>query len=940
MYNPGSLGTNHDNFIASVLRHDLDVLAINETWLSLQQDGRAPTLSGYRLRHTPRPRGKKKCGGGVGFYIRRGISARTWSHPVDPLHTEVEQFWLILTINGKKLAVGTAYRPNWIGIDLFFDAMTDTINSLPTYDNVILLGDFNEIKDKYKFDSFLTCFNLSQLVTSPTHFTKTSESLIDVVCTDLQARSITLDHVGKLYGHCLVACEFNIKREKPLPTTLVYRPIKNINVNDFNNDLKVIRWELIPTLSNVNDMVYLFNSFILEIFDIHAPIKSVVIKSRSHPWITSTVRLMMKLRDEASSEYHKSKLESKKEYYKTLKSTVNKALYHEKVAFFNLNINNNIKNPKQLWKNIKNTLLPKKNTELPPHFQDPDIINDHFFTIPGTSQICSLQLAYFKSHKFGDASFHIEPVSLDRITNIIRSLKSNAEGCDQISLNMLLMTLPDALESVAAVINTSITTSIFPDIWKLAIVRPLPKITNPVDLKDLRPISILPCLSKILEKAVSTQLSDYLEKNNILPEVQSGFRKGRSTVTALLDVTDNILCAQDEGMCTLLVLLDFSRAFDSIDTNLLIAKLEYYGFDKDSLQWFKSYLTDRSQYVSLSSNSSTKFSDRVLVNRGVPQGSVLGPILFILYSADLRQHINHCQFHMYADDTQVYISCKPSEIDKAIAKLNADLENIALWSKNNCLLLNPTKTKYLIFGSKFHLNGLNPSLDVMVMGEPIERVYKARNLGLQMDCALRFEDHIAEAVGSCFYRLKVLYRMRPFISEELRIRLVESLVLSKLNYTDVVFGPRLLAKTHRLLQRVQNACARFCFNIPFRSHVSPFLNAHHILKIKHRRKLHLACLLFGVMKHSAPKYLFDKIKKLPNIRSCERRQCSMQLSTQRHRSAAFRGCFRYAASKCWNNIPPPIRNLQSSYGFKNKLKMFLLDWQKKQECHLHDTSAI
>jgi hypothetical protein len=171
----------------------------------------------------------------------------------------------------------------------------------------------------------------------------------------------------------------------------------------------------------------------------------------------------------------------------------------------------------------------------------------------------------------------------------------------------------------------------------------------------------------------------------------------------------------------------------------------------------------------------------------------------------------------------------------------------------------------------------------------------------------------------------------------LRIQLVESLVLSKLNYVDAVFGPRLLAKSKRLIQRVQNACARFCFNIPSRAHVTPFLNKHNILKMQHRRKLHLACLLFGVIKYEAPKYLFEK---LSGSRLRGKRQCGIQLLTPRHASAAFRGSFRYVATKCWNNIPPPIRNLQNVHSFKSKLKMFLFNHQKNQETCRLDTSCI
>lgn len=503
---------------------------------------------------------------------------------------------------------------------------------------------------------------------------------------------------------------------------------------------------------------------------------------------------------------------------------------------------------------------------------------------------------------------------------------------------MLLLTLPHSLNTLHKLINKSISLSTFPDMWKVAIVRPIPKTANPSELKDLRPVSILPCLSKILEKAVCEQLTRFLEDNNILPQMQSGFRKRRGTVTALADVTDNILMAQDKGMCTFLVLLDFSRAFDSLHLNLLLSKLSFYGFDAGAIDWFESYLTNRYQLVKLSrDDGSIVMSDKVLINRGVPQGSILGPILFILYLADIQEQILHCKYHIYADDVQVYISCNPCDVDSTIDKLNKDLARIATWSNNNCLLLNPDKTKYLIFGSNHQLAKLNTPLNIRIRNQPIERVYEARNLGLCMDSELRFEKHVNDNIRNCFYKLKVLYKMRPFIKEELRIQLVETLVLSKLNYMDIVTGPRLLAKTKKLIQRVQNACARFCFSIPPRAHVTPFLNKHAMLKMMHRRKLHLASLLFGVIKTGTPSYLYDKLSWVSRPGS---RQCAKTLANVRHSSAAFRGSFRYAATKCWNNIPPPIKNLNSIHSFRIRLKRFLCDHQIKEEIQRNDTSAI
>lgn len=949
LYNAGSLGTNHDNLIATCSQNDLDILAVNETWLKSKTDNSAPVIPEYRLRHNPRPQGSRTRGGGVGFYIKRNLNVRTWRHPVTPQHTSVEQMWVSLTLQGRLIYVGTAYRAPWQDVDLFLDAITDAVSSIPKYDHIVLLGDFNinmlgsdgDAKIT-KLNTFLTSFHLSQLVTEPTHFTSTSQTLLDVVCTDMNARNVNTRHVGSLFGHCMVTCEFNIKRSKPQPCTITYRPIKDINQNNFDIDLRSVRWDMMSSLSSVNDKVIALTCHILSLFDLHAPIKTCIVRGPSYPWITDTIKLMMRMRDQAAAEYHKTGSESKKLYYKDLKSTVNKALFFEKSAYFNHNINNKIKQPKLLWKNLKSTILPKNDTDLPTCFNDPNAINKHFLHLPVFTDVTMSQLTYFEFCSFSESVFHIEPISSDTILKVVAGLKSNAEGSDGINLNMLVMTFPYTVDLITDIVNSSILSSTFPEPWKLAIVCPLPKTCNPTELKDLRPISILPCMSKILEKVVCSQLTNYLEYNNILPDVQSGFRKGRSTATALLDVTDNVLTAQDKGMCTILVLLDFSRAFDCLDISLLMSKLSYYGFDSSALRWFNSYLSNRHQYVRLSLNDgSTKVSETMGLSRGVPQGSILGPILFILYTADIRNHITHCRYHFYADDTQIYISCKPADIDSCIQKLNTDLSSIASWAERNGLMLNPTKTKYLIFGSKHQINSIRPTLNVEMQGSQIERVYEARNLGLVMDSELRYENHVAGSVRNCFYKLKVLYNIRPFIHEPLRIQLVDTLILSKLNYMDTVIDSRLLSKTKRLIQRVQNACARFCFNIPPRSHITSYLNQHQIMKMKHRRKLHMACLLFGVIKHKSPSYLYEKLSWFSSLRERGTRHCRLHLMTPQHASAAFRGSFRYVATKCWNNIPPPFRNLGISiHTFKLKLRKYITEHQRNQEQLKHDTSCF
>lgn len=230
-------------------------------------------------------------------------------------------------------------------------------------------------------------------------------------------------------------------------------------------------------------------------------------------------------------------------------------------------------------------------------------------------------------------------------------------------------------------------------------------------------------------------------------------------------------------------------------------------------------------------NAST--SEKRNISRGCPQGSILSPLLFIIYTADLVAKITYCYTHLYADDTQLYYSFNPQDTDTAVININADLQAIDRWARENCLVLNPLKSKFMILGTKQQCSATvqqNPKISIG--SDLIERVTKARNLGLIMDAELRFVEHVDAKIRNAFYRLKVLYNIRPFLKERTRIMLTESLVLSLLNFGDVVYGPRLFGKTEKAIQRVQNACARFCFDIPRRAHVTPYLNEKGRLKMK------------------------------------------------------------------------------------------------------------
>ena len=934
LYNATSLNTCGDDFIIAVQRFAPDILAINESWLREGCEALAPVVPSYKFKMHPRSRDiRGGRGGGLAYYLRDGLKTRMLQHPV----SSVEQWWLRCTVNGLRLAIGTAYRPPWQSVDLFLDALTESITSFYNFDKIILLGDFNINQMEthsvsfHKFSCFLQSVSLCQVVNVPTHYTESSATIIDVVCTDAFVRELEVYNVTGITGHSMVNVTFNIKKQKFMPRLVTYRPIKTIPLDCFNREVLSCDWvsAAVSRLS-VSDMVHDFTQNVTGIFDKFAPLKTSYIKDKPLPWITGCISLMMRLRDAALKRYRSTKEEAHKLYYKSLKKQVDLSMYHEKKAFFCHHVNNVCKDPKALWKNIKENVLSESNKtyQLPPHFDNPDQINDHFLTLPCTADVPLSELNYFEFHRFGSAVFTLRCVDEVAVGKAILSINSNAQGIDGISKDMIILTLPHTLSYITALLNKSIATSTFPLSWKTAVVTPIPKIGSPASFSDLRPISLLPFLSKILERVVYIQLVNFLEVNNVFPEFQSGFRKGVSTATALLDVIDNVLAAQDTGKATILTLLDYSRAFDCISIPLLLSKLAYYGFDETTLHWFNSYLSGRSQVVRIRlPDGKTASSEVRAVNRGVPQGSILGPILFILYTADMVKHIQHSRYHMYADDTQIYVHVDPNDIKTALKNLHSDLDNIARWSIRNALHLNPIKSKYMILGSKKQIGTvLSLGPHVSILGSEVAYVTQARNLGIEMDSRLRFEDHVTSVAKNCLFRLKVLYKVRRFLSENVRLNLCESLVLSRLNYGDVVTGPCLLSTSKRLIQRVQNACIRFCFNIPSRSHITPYLHSKKLLNMHSRRSLHFSALVHSVIKAKRPEYLYKKLEWATYTYN-SRRTNSISLITPFHTTRAFEGSFRFQASKCWNDLPPPLRKPLSKQNIKQKLKLILLEKQ-------------
>ena len=311
-----------------------------------------------------------------------------------------------------------------------------------------------------------------------------------------------------------------------------------------------------------------------------------------------------------------------------------------------------------------------------------------------------------------------------------------ATGLDNISCRLLKEAAPIISDSLTVIINKSIDTGFFPSKWKIAKVFSLYKAENRTDPQNYRPISVLPAISKICERVVYDQLYAYLNENDLLTKYQSGFRPLHSTVTALLDITNEWYFNIDKGMTNMAVFLDLAKAFDTVSHTVLLRKLELYGIVGTTIDWFSSYLSNRQQQCIVEGSLSTPQT----VTCGVPQGSILGPLLFLIYINYLPQCLIHTKPHMYADDT-ILSAASTSTIELQL-ELNQDLLNIKEWLLANKFSLNVTKSEYMHFGTNFRLSNLGKIFSIVIGDKQIKRVETTKYLGIHLDENLKWNEHI------------------------------------------------------------------------------------------------------------------------------------------------------------------------------------------------------
>jgi len=921
------------------IEQDIDIFAITETWLKDKDDHILMDITpkGYSNINVPRPR--KNKGGGLALIYKSSIKVK---HNINV--TTYKTFELLQCDIGEgsnTIKMLLIYKPPSstdypIPFNEFLDDFNDAITSASlSHERIITLGDFNihvdnpDNPDAKKFFKEIDTLDLKQHVSGQTHYLGHT---LDLILTSSKQTILTKapEIHDELSDHNAILFTLNIKKPDPTNETKTFRKIKAINTDHFKNDIHLSG--LCAAVSASTNKYNTYCEILSDLLDQHAPKKTRTIVDRpSVPWINDTIKEQKRIKRRLERKWRKSKSLIDRESYVQQRDKSRSVIFKTKSTFYKSAIEENSSNPKYLFSLIKNLQHKEQHTLYPEHYSTKELVEDfnHFFiekvmTIRNNIDSINVQNDLNIQLPAPPPRFNtFNTLTIRDTEKLTKKLKPKSSPDDPLPASLLKTCLPVLLAPITEIINDSFFNCKFPETMKQAVVGPrmkAPKLTN---FKNYRPVSNLVYLSKLTEKAAAADLLQHMHIHELNEPYQSAYVQGHSTETALLKVQSDILLSTDKGNITLLILLDLSAAFDTIDHNILINRLhDYIGVSGDALSWFKSYLQDRNQCVFIN-NTKSELSH---LTYGVPQGSVLGPILFSIYMLPLSHVIKryNMKYHFYADDTQIYITFNPTNDNatSSITLLQSCINDVKTWMTQNKLKLNTDKTEFLTISKKNIQNKISIP-ELVLDGKIIVKSNDVRNLGAQFDSTLTMEKHIKKTATGARQQLYKIAKLKYFLDRNSLLTLINSFVISRIDYLNsLIYG--VPAKHLRPLQLLLNSAARLLENCKRKDHISPILHRLKWLPIESRIQYKILIITYKTLQSKSPLYLKDLLvvhKPQRILRSDSNTSLvppSTNLKTIGDRA------FAAAAPKLWNTLPPNIRNSPTILSFKTNLKSFLL----------------
>ena len=939
-FNIRSLNKNFDSLeqFLHTLTDSPTVVAVTETWLRNTMPVSLYSLEGYNFLGNNR---LSRSGGGVGFYVSSKFEFAKKSN-LTIMNDCIETLFIEIESNtAKNILIGVIYRPPHGNQDDFIIALNNILTSVEVNNkHCILIGDFNinllSSKENTRCQEFIDTvlsYSFVPLITRPTRITDQSRTLIDNIFTNINPipkggiiLSDITDHfpVFAIMPHILSSKTYPPASTHQLKLGLAdQKRLKEI--------LSVHDWSHILEMDDANNaydsFIETINSAIDSIVSTPKNPNSGYKKNPRSPWLSHSLLKSVNRKNRLYYKYKLNPTPKAKKKYTDYKNVLTNSLRCAKKNYYSELFESCKNDIKKTWKAINNVLHNKKNMspicklningkEVEDPFEHANGLNDFFVNV-GPSLARNIPDADTPFYEYLDhhspKTFFLDPVVTEEVIEIVNKLDSKkSPGCDGISNSLVKYVISEIVNPLVHIFNLSLRTGIVPDRMKNAKVIPIFKKGNPKELTNYRPISLLPTFSKLLEKVVYSRIDSFLTKNNILCESQFGFRKKCTTIHAVLKSVNTIAESIDKLSHTIGVFLDFSKAFDSVNHDILLYKLSRYGIRGQSLDWFKNYLDNRKQFVVVNGYESCIKP----VKCGVPQGSLLGPLLFLLFVNDFPKSSSLLTFTLFADDSSLFYSHRDPA--RLLNIFNSELTNVFNWVKANKMSLNVSKCNYMFF-SKRHPNLAS---HIAIDGKDLTRVESTKFLGLIIDQNLSWKPHLDNLAKLLSRNAGIIYKLKNAVPSNILFMIYNALLMSHLNYGLLAWGTAPKLYVDRILL-IQKRALRSVFSLNFRSHTTNVFFVNKTLKIHDLYLFQLGILMFQTHESKLPislSYLFLKNSKIHNYST--RQQNLFHLPRKRTKFA--QNTVFYTGPKFWNNLPLHIKSSPSLPIFKRRLKLHLL----------------
>lgn len=805
------------------------VIMLSETWSTGTNDVfRMPDYDTYYLNRVD-------CrGGGVALLL--------------PTNTEIEMFdtysvispdYEILTLRCSNVVFSVCYRPPKGNVAAFLNFYNEFVTFIATNNYTLIAGgDFNiDMGNRNhvtsELDSILFSNGFRNVINVPTRVTSASQSILDLFITNSLVSKFEAGVVScSVSDHLPVfLCIDRIGEETNRREIIKYQHITDTALEAFRNAVAQVDWSDIMWLNNPNDAYNQFIDVFKQVYSSHFPTKTCKkMRKIRKPWITRELRQQMKTKDKMYRTFLKTRTSEDLKNFKKYRNKLTAKLRSARAEFYS-----NIFDVKKgrhdvVWAKL-NALLRRNQLNTSPRnlkvnetvLSGMDLANafNTFFTTMTSSGSNNDAYQYLQSQNIH--SVFLEPVSAEEVISVVVNLSnSTSRDIDDIQIRPVKYVVDIIAPVLVHIFNSSLSAAVFPVKLQTAKVSVLYKKGDRNDLGNYRPVSILPIFSKPFEKILHSRLSKFITKHNLLIPNQFAFCKNKSTELALLEQKEYILTQFESKNIVIGVFIDYSKAFDLINHDLLLMKLECYGIRGHAALLIKSYLSSRQQVVSIGNAFSNV---RPLVS-GVPQGSILGPLLFNMYINDIISISSSAKFVIYADDTSIFFSGQ--NLNELIHTCNNTMKLLERWSQANYMRVNETKTKAVIFRPK---NKQLPVHDVITLNSrPIEIVDSFKCLGVVFSASMTWENHVNNVIAKLAQITGVVGRVRYLLPKSTKLLLYNTLFYSHLNYCHLVWGTTTSSCLNRLFL-LQKKFLRHVYNVPYISPSSALFLQARVIKI-------------------------------------------------------------------------------------------------------------